>query len=121
MQAGLAAGLIVAIVGGFAGVTWAWREAVRQRREAVRHQHEAEQQKELLQVAERQTAQERDEKEIQPAERRDQQVPGRRSARTGQPPMINSDANRVTLIEAVSTAPRRKWAHNSPASPRSRL
>ena len=36
VQAGLAASLIFAVVAGFAGITWNWREAVRQKRVVVR-------------------------------------------------------------------------------------
>jgi serine/threonine protein kinase len=36
MQAGLAAALVLALVGGFAGITWNWREAVRQKQDAER-------------------------------------------------------------------------------------
>jgi serine/threonine-protein kinase len=53
VQAGLAAGLALAIVVGFVGITWNWREAVRQRG--------------LMLVAERRAARERDEKEAQRA------------------------------------------------------
>ena len=59
-QAVLAAGLIVSVVGGLAGITWNWRNA-------VRLQHEAEQQKVLLQAAQQQTSHERDQKEAERA------------------------------------------------------
>ena len=35
VQAGLAAAWFLPLVGGFAGITWNWREAVRQKQEAV--------------------------------------------------------------------------------------
>jgi tetratricopeptide (TPR) repeat protein len=66
-QAALAASLALSLAGGLTGIAWNWRDAVRQRQVAIRHQHEAEQQKELLLVAERQTAEERDQKEAQRA------------------------------------------------------
>jgi serine/threonine protein kinase len=59
-QAILAAGLILSVVGGVAGITWNWRNA-------VRLQHQAEKQKELLQIAQQQTVHERDQKEAQRA------------------------------------------------------
>jgi serine/threonine protein kinase len=58
VQASLAAALILAIVGGFVGITWNWREAVVQRqealgqkREAVLQRQEAERQKGLLVIS----------------------------------------------------------------------
>lgn len=41
LQAGLAAALIFALVVGFAGITWNWREAVRQKRLLVKAEQEA--------------------------------------------------------------------------------
>jgi eukaryotic-like serine/threonine-protein kinase len=58
VQAALAAGLLLSLVGGLAGITWNWRNA-------VRLQQEAEKQKELLQAAQRQTVHERDQKEAE--------------------------------------------------------
>jgi tetratricopeptide (TPR) repeat protein len=49
VQAGLAAALGLAVVGGFFGITWNWREAVRQEREAVR-------QKGLLEISQSRAA-----------------------------------------------------------------
>ena len=43
--AGLAAALVLALVFGFSGITWNWREAVRQRQEALIQKQEAERQK----------------------------------------------------------------------------
>ena len=59
-QAILAAGLMFSVVGGLAGITWNWQNA-------VRLQNESEKQKELVQAAQQQTAQERDQKEAQRA------------------------------------------------------
>jgi serine/threonine protein kinase/Tfp pilus assembly protein PilF len=51
VQAGLAAALGLALIGGFAGITWNWREAVVQRQEAERQKQEALRQKNLLVVS----------------------------------------------------------------------
>ena len=53
LLAGLAASLVLSLMFGVAGITWAWRDALRQKR--------------LLVIAERQTALERDQKEAQRA------------------------------------------------------
>ena len=67
-QAALAAGLVLSRGGRPGGNHLELaRGGAATCRQAERHQHEAEQQKELLQVAERQTAQERDQKEAQRA------------------------------------------------------
>ena len=41
VQAGLAAALALALIGGFAGITWNWREAVLQKQEALRQKRVA--------------------------------------------------------------------------------
>ncbi len=83
MLAGLTASLTLALVGGFAGITWSWREAI--------------QQKSLLLVAEKEA---RSQAAISEAINRFlvDRILGQAS------PENNPDANRVTLLEVLDRA-----------------
>ena len=97
VQAGLAAALGLALVVGFAGITWNWREAVRQKQEALR-------QKGLLVVSQSQ-AQASEEKALTQAAKTDAinrfliDKLLRQAA-----PEHNPAAKRVTLLEVLDRA-----------------
>ncbi len=111
LLAGLAASLILSLVFGVAGITWAWRDALRQKR--------------LLVIAEHQTALERDQKEAQrsiavAAESQAKTEAGKAKIEAGKAKAINdfflhnlldqaapeknAVASKVTLLEALDRA-----------------
>ena len=104
VYAGLASALVASVVAGFAGVTWAWREAVHRQ--------------ELLVIAQRQTARERDQKEAQRSLAQASERDARKAAAKADAlnrfflenllgkasPKENPVASRVTLLEVLDRA-----------------
>jgi serine/threonine protein kinase/Tfp pilus assembly protein PilF len=97
VPAGLVAALVLALVAGFGGITWNWREAVRQKREAERRGDQ-------LRLAQGETARERDLKETQraKAEAINDFFIGKLLSQAE--PEHNPNARHVTMLETLDRA-----------------
>jgi WD40 repeat protein/tRNA A-37 threonylcarbamoyl transferase component Bud32 len=112
--AGLLAALVVALVGGFAGITWGYFQAEQARREETRARISAEQARELAVVARHQEAEQREKAQV--AERRAEEQRDRaeaslyysRIAEARLEWQANNAARARTLIDQCDLA-RRGW------------